>query len=259
MNVAGAAATDSFSFDARIVPGSLVRHTPLQLSEGLSNASRKAYKIGNLDELKEFNQSFSDSQQVSFDDLATHTYFLFSASGCAAYSELAGADYGTDRVTIKINRVEPEQDTVCIAADTATLAVLSGEKLHAPEIPFETIELQSQSHIDDERLEIISDAAAWAALWEEHHRGISPRPALPEIDFSEKTIVAVYIGMRPNGCYGVRIDRIYRSGEKNIVEYTERTPSEEDICTQALVSPSHLVVIPKTPYPFELRKNVPGR
>jgi hypothetical protein len=251
--------TDSFSFDTRIVPGSVVQQKSLHFSGTLKNVAAKTYLVSNLDGLKQFNRILSDNQRVSFDDLSTRTYFLIPASDCPAYSELAGIDYGLGQVTIKVDRYKPKEDGTCMAADTLGFHVFKGEKSQAPEILFESLELQAQSHIDDERLEIVSDAAAWAALWAEHHRGSGTPPALPNIDFSQKMIVGVYIGVRPNGCYNVGIDRIYQSGQKNIVEYTEQIPSEEDICTLALVSPSHLVIIPKTPYPFEFRKSVRSR
>jgi hypothetical protein len=251
--------TDRFSFDARIVDGSLVEQGALNISDGLKNVPQKTYLISNLDGLKRFNGIPHDNQQGSFDDLATHTYFLVSASACPAYSELAGIEYGHDQITIKINRFKPKENIACIAAITTSFHVFRGEKLHAPEIPFESLEHQAHSYIDDERLAVISNKSAWAALWAEHHRGQSPTPALPEIDFTESMVVAVYIGTRPNGCYSVGIDRIYRSGDTIVVEYTEQIPSAENICTMALVSPSHLVVIPKTPYPFEFRRSVRGR
>ena len=289
--------TDSFSFDTRIVHDSLAEQKPLSISGDLRNISGMSYVISNLDGLKKFNHAFHDNRHASFDDLATHAYFLVFASDCPAYSELAGIDYGHDQVTLNINRFKPKENVACVAAGVTSFHVFKAKKIHAPEMLFESLEHQFDAdksgtntvrtrsshldplpdgddentdpknktfpgpnqYIDEERLEVISDASAWAALWAEHHRGYSPAPPLPDIDFTENMIVVVYLGTRSNGCYSVGIDRIYQSGETNIVEYTERTPSAEDICTMALVSPSHLVVIRKTPYPFEFRKTVRSR
>lgn len=254
VNIDAIETTDSFSFDTRIVRDSLVEQKPLSISVNLQNISGITYVISNLDGLKRLNNILHDKQHVSLEDLATHTYFLVSASGCPAYSELAGIAYEHDQVTLMINRFKPKENVACVAAIMPSFHVFKAEKIHAPEMLFESLAHQSHSYIDDERREVVSDASAWAALWAEHHRGYSPTPPLPDIDFAEHMVVGVYIGTRPNGCYSVGIDRIYRSDETNIVEYTERTPSSEDICTMALVSPSHLVIIGKTPYPFEFRK-----
>jgi hypothetical protein len=248
--------TDHFVFYTEIVPGSLAPQKPLYFSAGADQPLQEAYLVSNLDGLKNLKRIFSGNQEITFGDLSIYTYFLVRASDCPAYSELAEAEYGEDQITIGIHRYQPRQDAACPATLLSAFHVFSAQKSHAPEILFESLTPQSSSQISNERFPVIRDEAAFTALWEEHHRGQTPVPALPAIDFSQKMVVGVYLGTRPNGCYSVHIDRIYQSGDRNIVEYTERVPAPDSICTTALVFPAHLVAIPRTPYPFELRKTV---
>lgn len=250
---------ESFSFEAHVVGNRLAEHPRLNLVGSAGSLSNEKYLISNIDSLNGLRRALSAAATIAFDDLATHSYFLVAASDCPAHSEFAGADYQRDQVTIRINRYKPRENVACDAAFAASHHVFKAQKLHAPEILFETVSHLSHSYINQKRFVVISDVSAWAALWAEHHHGTSPAPALPDVDFSENMVIGVYLGTRPNGCYGVGIDRIYQSGETIIVEYTERTPSAADICTMALVAPSHLVTIPKTPHPFEFRGTVRSR
>jgi hypothetical protein len=250
---------ESYSFEVRVVSNSLTEQPRLNIDDSSGNSPEKKYMISNIDSLNGLRSALPGTATVAFDDLATHSYFLVAASDCPAHSEFAGAEYQRDRVTIRVNRYKPRESVACDATFSARYHVFKAQKSQAPEVLFESVSHQSHSYINQQRFVVISDAAAWAAWWAEHHRGISPTPALPDVDFSENMVIGVYLGTRPNGCYGVGIDRIYRSGETNIVEYIERTPSEYDICTMALVSPSHLVTIPKTSYPFEFRGTVRSR
>jgi hypothetical protein len=259
LNATGLEATDRYIFDAEVAPGSVVEQAPLVVPVPGAEAPRETYLISKLDHANSFRRELGNGAAIAFDDLATHMYFLVPASDCPAYSEPAGIDHRPARITISINRFEPEAGAACPSSAATGFHVFKGKKSRAPEILFESLALPAQSHIGNERLEVIRDAGAWTALWAGHHRGAGTPPALPAIDFSEKMIVAVYIGMRPNGCYDVGIDRIYEDGETIIVEYTEHIPSSQDICTQALVSPSHVVVMPTTPYPFAFKKNVRSR
>jgi hypothetical protein len=259
LNAGEIESVESYSFEARVIGNSIAEQPRLNIVGSSGNVPDKKYLISNIDSLNGLRSALPGIATVAFNDLATHSYFLVAASDCPAHSEFSDADFERDRVTIRINRYKPRESVACDAAFAASYHVFKAQKSQAPEVHFESVSHQSHSYIDQQRFVVISDASAWAALWEEHHRGISPTPALPDVDFSENIVIGVYLGIRPNGCYGVGIDRIYRSGETNIVEYTERTPSENDICTMALVSPSHLVTIPKTPHPFEFRGTVRSR
>lgn len=46
---------------------------------------------------------------------------------------------------------------------------------------------------------------AWQALWEEHTSDEDPAPPLPEVDFDESAVLAVFAGQRPSSGWTVEI------------------------------------------------------
>lgn len=102
----------------------------------------------------------------------------------------------------------------------------------------------SHSGLVVEREAVLSTAAQWAALWREHARD-SAEPA-PLVDFAKERVVAVALGERTNGCFGVRVTSATTDPDARTttVNVTERVPRPKDFCTQALVTPFHFAALP---------------
>jgi len=81
----------------------------------------------------------------------------------------------------------------------------------------------------------------WNALWKSH---TAAQPA-PGVDFSVDMVVGVFLGTRPTGGFGVQIVGARRDAAVLVVEYVERRPGPDDIVTQVLTSPFHLVKLPR--------------
>jgi PrcB C-terminal len=58
-------------------------------------------------------------------------------------------------------------------------------------------------------------------------------------------VVAVFLGIRPTGGYGVEITAARREGGTLVVEYVERRPRPDALLTQALTAPFHIVALPR--------------
>lgn len=110
------------------------------------------------------------------------------------------------------------------------------------------------SGIRDFRTVVVNDAASWAQLWTQHIASQQPAPPLPAIDFSTKTVVGVFLGSRPNGCYGVQIDEVLTEADTVRVYFSERRPRPGEICAQAVTTPAHLITISKTSRPVRFIK-----
>lgn len=106
------------------------------------------------------------------------------------------------------------------------------------------------SGIGDFRAVVVNDPVTWAQLWAEHTAFQQPAPPLPVIDFATRTAVGVFLGSRPNGCYAVRIDEIHVDIDAVRVYFSERRPALNELCTQAVTTPAHIVTIAKTALPF---------
>lgn len=86
---------------------------------------------------------------------------------------------------------------------------------------------------------------AWADWWTRTGNRFDPQP-LPAVDFDRETVAGVYLGMRPNGCYGLEIDSVVRSDDTLLVKYREFRPSDPPAdggCTAAVEYPLKLVKI----------------
>ncbi len=71
-------------------------------------------------------------------------------------------------------------------------------------------------------------------------------PPAPPANLDEFTVIGVFSGAKPNGCYAVRInDLVEHEGVLNVI-YSERQPHPEELCTEAIVYPSSLIAIEKT-------------
>ena len=104
-----------------------------------------------------------------------------------------------------------------------------------------TVAKGSMSGIDAPRQASVRSAAEWSALWKAH----DPSGQTPAVDFSREMVVAVFLGSRPTGGYGIEILRAVGNSATLIVEYVETAPSRDAITAQVLTAPYHLAAIPK--------------
>ncbi len=108
---------------------------------------------------------------------------------------------------------------------------------------FETIAKGQVSDIVDARTEVVREAAAWAELWAEHtpdeDEGAS---AVPDVDFSEQMVIAVFHGQAGNTCHGVEIDALTLTDDGPVrVDATTYVPAEDAVCGEALTQPFHII------------------
>jgi hypothetical protein len=137
---------------------------------------------------------------------------------------------------------EPGMRRISSALLLVLAAACGGAQLS---VSFDSVEVNTLSSIAAPRTVVVANTTDWALLWSEHTKGRIPRPALPPIDFSDRIVVGVFLGARPNGCHSVFIQSVHRAGDAIIVEYVERVPLASDLCIPGLFFPSHLVSIPR--------------
>jgi hypothetical protein len=102
---------------------------------------------------------------------------------------------------------------------------------------FTTIDRGASSQIETSRTVAVRTTAEWAALWKDHAGEGKP----PAVDFARSIVIAVFAGSRPTGGHSVEITRIEERDEELLVSYRERQPGPDDIVTQILTSPFHIV------------------
>lgn len=116
---------------------------------------------------------------------------------------------------------------------------------------FNTIAKGHYSGIADSRNLIIKDIQTWQEAWEAHASIRLPRPELPNIDFTEKLVIAVFNGERSTGGYTLEIDKIERMDDKIRVYICKQKPGPGLMVTQAFTQPHHIIEIEKSDLPIE--------
>jgi hypothetical protein len=107
--------------------------------------------------------------------------------------------------------------------------------------PVVVIARDAMSNVDSPRQAVARDTAEWAALWR-RHAGDSPAP---KVDFTARTVVAVFLGSRPSAGFAVEIIGTRQASGTLIVRWQERRPSRDEVSAQVLTSPAVIASIPK--------------
>lgn len=77
--------------------------------------------------------------------------------------------------------------------------------------------------------------------------GLEPLPEeIQNFDFETEMLVAVALGMKPSGGYGVKIKEIKENAEEWTVSYEEFKPKEGMNVTMALTFPTHVIATKKS-------------
>jgi hypothetical protein len=104
-----------------------------------------------------------------------------------------------------------------------------------------TIARGPASAVDEAREATALTEVDWEALWTAH----AGRAPLPEVDFSTEMVVAVFLGTRPTGGFGVEIIGAHTENGALVVEYVERRPGRGGFVAQVLTTPFHIVKVPR--------------
>jgi hypothetical protein len=116
-------------------------------------------------------------------------------------------------------------------------------------MPFTSVDLAGTSAVTAPETVVVRDAAAWAELWARHKSIFLPPMPAPQVDFSRYMVIGVFIGSKPNGCYGTTVANVQRSGRKIQLTRIDREPSYGAVCTQALTAPAHLIMVERSDSP----------
>ena len=123
----------------------------------------------------------------------------------------------------------------------AMSAVLLSVLLQGVVPPMRLVEKGAESMVEAQRQVAVRDGVEWTSLWHAHAWN-RPEPA---IDFSREMVVGVFMGTRPTAGFAVEIVGYRDSGNGVVVQYRETVPPRDAITAQILVSPYHLVAIPR--------------
>jgi len=88
---------------------------------------------------------------------------------------------------------------------------------------------------------VIRDENEWGNLWDIVYSTTTPKPSLPEIDFSQYMVTAVFIGTKPTGGYNIEIIKIEEINTIFEIHIEEKSPDPDSIVTDALTQPFYII------------------
>jgi len=108
---------------------------------------------------------------------------------------------------------------------------------------FQTVDQRAMSGINNAEDHVISDDKEWSGLWARIHNNVTPVPNMPQMNFSREQVLAVFMGQKNTGGFGIEIKRVIDTGKQIVAMVEETTPPEGGIVTMAITQPYHVVKI----------------
>lgn len=106
----------------------------------------------------------------------------------------------------------------------------------------ETIARGEDSRLVEPRRFLIRDRQAFSAVWTAHAGPDAPAPA---VDFESRMVAAVFAGERPTPGFTIEVTGTRRDGSSVVVLVDERHPDPARVAAQVIVSPFHIVTLPR--------------
>lgn len=116
----------------------------------------------------------------------------------------------------------------------------------------ETLARGDDSRLVEPRRFLIRDRQAFSAIWAAH---AGQHAAVPAVDFESRMVAAVFAGERPTPGFSVEVTGTLREGPELVILIDERHPDPTLIAAQVIVSPFHIVTLPR--HDGEIRFNLP--
>jgi hypothetical protein len=112
---------------------------------------------------------------------------------------------------------------------------------------FVTIDQSSTGNYKFEEKEslVINDQESFEVFWKDLHSNQDPLPEMPDVDFSESTVITAMMGVQSTGGFSIEITQISRAENVAGVKITEVEPGSNCGVIQVITAPYHIVKIPK--------------
>jgi hypothetical protein len=201
---------------------------------------------------------------VDFSRNMVTAVFLGSRSPCGSYAiDSVRHSAAQSRIEITYSIALPAPDTACIALAYFPVFFVEMPRSDEPVVALAapvTTKLSVEriatgvftSAIADKRFVVVKDSAAWSSLWQEH---IGSRPAapLPSVDFTQRMVLAVFLGRESVTCGSMSIDSVVQRSNPDRLEAQYRVvdPGPNVTCVAANVNQSSFVSVPASALPVE--------
>ena len=114
------------------------------------------------------------------------------------------------------------------------------------ELTFRTISNGQYNLLTQRTQRVIQSQGAWVNLWSD----LSPTDGpIPQVNFNEKMLIAVFQGQKPTGSYEIEITKIIERENEIVVQVKETSPDTNCAADAVITSPYHIVEIEKSSKP----------
>lgn len=113
--------------------------------------------------------------------------------------------------------------------------------------------LTDQYALDEPTLFIIRTQDELEEFWTIHASIFFPQPAIPLIDFTVDMLIAVVDTVEPTGGFALCIESLDTSGDVVSVQVRKVCPGPDDIVTDALTVPYHIITLSQSDMQFQLQ------
>ena len=144
-------------------------------------------------------------------------------------------------------------DRALASTETAIPEKFAQTPVSSP-ISFETLDRGNYAGISQPFARTIEDGESWELFWNELYGNQIPIPLVREIDFSQKAIVAVGLGERNSGGYGIEIESVAIEEGTLAIHYRETT-NTCGVVTMAFTQPYHLAIVDRVDLPVRFFRN----
>jgi PrcB C-terminal len=114
-----------------------------------------------------------------------------------------------------------------------------------PTINYEVLLEGTYSGIREPLQKVVTSNEDWEELWKKHVSVIVPQPPVPEVDFENYVVAALFAGEKRTSGYQIRIKEIAPQGQNIVVRYKMVEPPENSFMLQVLTQPFVLIELPK--------------
>lgn len=101
----------------------------------------------------------------------------------------------------------------------------------------------TQCAIEQSKQVVIKSEADFATLWKEAFSGVDMAPEQPEVDFSQKWVIAVFLGMTNKGGHEVDITGIAETGTATVVNVLHTAPGKNCMSTMSIEFPYMIIMV----------------
>jgi hypothetical protein len=112
-------------------------------------------------------------------------------------------------------------------------------------VNYQIIQQGTYSGKKDATAQVIATQQEWEQLWKQHTSVLVPQPPLPEVNFENEVVAAIFAGEKNTGGYAVKITNVSAEMDDVIVEYKLTEPQQNSFNIQVITQPFALLKIDK--------------